>query len=1127
MKSIDLKTILLSGSLLAGTFAYSTMGYAQEAPVATDEDEVIEIVEEGIEKDDKKDNIIVTGSRIKRDTFNSISPLQVIMAEQEIKAGLIDPAQILQQSEAASGTQIDATFQGFVLNNGPGSQTLNLRGLDANRTLVLVNGRRLAPSGVEGAPVNASINQIPGSLVQSYELLLEGASSVYGSDAVAGVANVILRKDFDGFEVLGNGSYQEQGGNTDYTVSANWGANNDRGFIGIGAEYDFRDEVRLFDKDFLSGCDRNVEITEDGEIRNQNIRNTVQYDVWFGGFQSAPSLQSPLGECKASGITNRLFETSGNFGSIYYTGGAGNIGIPGFIDQTLFSVPIDANGDGQQDFGFNEFSTNGTVDRSFISQQKRASLMAYGEYVLEGDMNITPYFEALYVDSSTFADSGQPQLFPTVGPNNPFNPCGVNGTDCGAGIGTVVTDPGFVTRWGQYYADADPNRDGSNSDQRICARFGIPASVCTPAIFGIGATTVGPISVLPVVGVSGDRDNVRTTQKNLRLITGIKGDLPQLNFGTLSNWTFDTTLSYSRSKGFSNRRGIRDDRLNFALGNDLASGNPNGQAPCTAAPGQVVRPDVLAGCVPVNLFAPSLIGVTSGDFATAAERNYLFDDRTFDTTYSQTIWTGFITGNLMELPAGSLAAVFGAEYRLDSINSDPSEVARDGLFFGFFSDSGAVGKKATRELFGELDIPIMADKKFFKLLTANVSGRITDDEFYGTNYTYSVKGGWRPFDSLLLKASFGTSFRAPNLRENFLLGQSGFITVADPCTVPVNARSTDFGGNETYDATSDLRDADTLARCVRESLDPTSLGLNTGNNGIVNLEISSSGSFDLTPETSESFNTGFSFTQPFTDAFDLDVSLNYYRIDVLDGIIEPSGQFLINDCFLGNQPVANRSVFCDRLERGGDGFLNFIRAGFANVARDFVSGFDFNTRFGKDFNAFDRPMDFSLDLRVNNIQQRFNVNLDDDGVGVQTDFEGRFGFPEWSGRLRADLTLEDKWNLSWTTRYIGAVAQNPAGVDDFGDALGTSGTFSDTCGGAFVGDVLCRDVGFADDYFLHSASVSYAADTWRIVVGVSNVFDKAPPEVDSSEVFSISNVPIGNGYDLFGRRFFVNARKSF
>jgi iron complex outermembrane recepter protein len=145
---------------------------------------------------EKAGGIVVTGSRLKQNTYSSISPLQVIKNEDAEDAGQFDAASILQKSEAASGQQIDATFNGFVLDNGPGSQTLNLRGLGADRTLILINGRRMAPAGVEGAPTNPSINLIPSSLVDRYDLLLDGASSIYGSDAIAGVVNVQLRKNF-------------------------------------------------------------------------------------------------------------------------------------------------------------------------------------------------------------------------------------------------------------------------------------------------------------------------------------------------------------------------------------------------------------------------------------------------------------------------------------------------------------------------------------------------------------------------------------------------------------------------------------------------------------------------------------------------------------------------------------------------------------------------------------------------------------------------------------------------------------------------------------------------------------------------------------------------------------------
>src|SRR5210317_1607389 len=191
-----------------------------------DSDDMDDVVQED---DDVVDEVVVTGSRLKRDTYSSISPLQVITGQISREVGLIDAGDILQEATASSGQQIDLTFQGFVLDNGPGATTANLRGLGEARTLVLMNGRRLAPAGVEGAPFAANLAQVPASMVQQYDILLDGASSVYGSDAVAGVANIILRKDFEGLEIEDYSRIPEHGGGVENTLSVAWGANFDRG----------------------------------------------------------------------------------------------------------------------------------------------------------------------------------------------------------------------------------------------------------------------------------------------------------------------------------------------------------------------------------------------------------------------------------------------------------------------------------------------------------------------------------------------------------------------------------------------------------------------------------------------------------------------------------------------------------------------------------------------------------------------------------------------------------------------------------------------------------------------------------------------------------------------------------
>jgi iron complex outermembrane receptor protein len=142
--SNSIKSLALSASAIA--FVIAGPAFAQDAEDAEkpqeEEEEQVDVGTDAQGSPAAAGNITVTGSRIVRDTYSSIAPLQVLTTENQQAVGAFDPAQLLQRSESAAGQQIDATFQGFVLNNGPGSQTLNLRGLGADRTLLLVTHRQ-------------------------------------------------------------------------------------------------------------------------------------------------------------------------------------------------------------------------------------------------------------------------------------------------------------------------------------------------------------------------------------------------------------------------------------------------------------------------------------------------------------------------------------------------------------------------------------------------------------------------------------------------------------------------------------------------------------------------------------------------------------------------------------------------------------------------------------------------------------------------------------------------------------------------------------------------------------------------------------------------------------------------
>jgi iron complex outermembrane receptor protein len=1154
--SNSIKALAFSASAIA--FVVAGPVYAQDAEEpAQDEEEQADVTTDATGRT-QGGAITVTGSRIVRDTYSSISPLQIISTENQQAVGAFDPAQILQRSEVAAGVQIDATFSGFVLDNGPGSQTINLRGLGADRTLVLVNGRRLAPAGVEGAPTNPSINLIPASLIDRFDLLTDGASSIYGSDAVAGVVNAILRKNFDGLELQVNGNVNPQGAGEDYSISGAWGFNTDRAVFGIGAEYRFIEEVRRRDRDFLSGCTTNLEIDEQGNRYTNNLIDSALVRSRTNGqvtVQDSPCIQS-----QQAGF---LSVNQTRIGSIFFPSN-GNIanfpndpitGRPFLFGDTVnaFGIDQDRNGDGIRDVDIQNINTNNSpaeLERTIIPQQEVFNVFTYGEYTLPGAANITPFFEAQYTRSEVKQrGAGNPQLFPFVSGFNRFNPCNFatnpNGVDC---------------------------RAVDNAFQELLpgqANFGLGAPLST------GILT----AIQPVAAIRGDRNNFEVLQEQYRGVFGVRGDLPFVG----SSWTFEASGSYSRSEGFSTRRGIREDRLALALGVDptadfngdgIVDNNGNGIADdlniglpiqnnstpavralfigeCNVAGlanPQLAAPDLNGDqCSPVNLFTADVLTGAVGDLP-AGDRAYLFSDRDVNTTYEQILAQAYVTGDLFELPAGPVGVSLGVEWREDRINTVPGIEASDGLFFGFFADQGASGSAWIREAFGEIDIPLQAGKPLVEELNINLAGRITDQEFYGTNYTYSIKGGWRPVAPLLLRFTYGTSFRAPNLRENFLAGQSGFGNVFDPCAVPVEAFNALAGG---YNAALDTREPFVIDNCVREGRDPLRVGIDAeGTSSVVipNVQITSGGTFDIDPETSTSLTAGFAFEESWASGFEAALSFNYYDIQLRDVIIEPSGQFIVNDCFLRDDGV--RSEFCDRITTStiGRQLITDISAGFLNRDSEAVRGIDINATFGYPLMIGREEFDLQLNVTANKLIERSLEERDEQGNINRAEFQGNFGFPKWTGRATASVGWND-FRLTYQVRYVGymqsdGVLGNPReGIDPlpftdgFGrTADGTAGNrVSPTClglgspNGVVAGDGnFCRPVGFTPEWFEHTASLRWDNGDYRVIAGVTNLFDTPPPLVSpAGGVTQISNVPLGLPFNLDGREFFVQLLARF
>ena len=199
-------------------------------------------------------NIVVTGTRIRQPEFTSPDPVARIDPVIAKESGKLDTADMLQSSPIAAGsTQItSALSSNFVTNGGPGAETIDLRGLGPNRTLVLLNGRRAGPAGTRGGVSSFDLNVLPQSIVERVDILKTGASSIYGSDAVAGVVNLITKTDFNGLEIDGFANVADQEGGEVFSGSVLWGKSNDRGHIMVALDYYKQNELARGDRSYLS-----------------------------------------------------------------------------------------------------------------------------------------------------------------------------------------------------------------------------------------------------------------------------------------------------------------------------------------------------------------------------------------------------------------------------------------------------------------------------------------------------------------------------------------------------------------------------------------------------------------------------------------------------------------------------------------------------------------------------------------------------------------------------------------------------------------------------------------------------------------------------------------------------------
>ncbi len=863
---------------------------------------------------------------------------------------------------------------------------------------------------------------------------------------MAGYVNVILRNDFEGFEVSGDIKQPDHPGGKEKRIGMLVGAQSERAHIIFGAEYFNRGRITANTRSYAKTLRRLFQ-DQDG--------NTIVEPA--DGF-----------------FDNNLF-TADNFDIVCYTPGqTGARGVPDFSNCGDLTPPpgFADRGDANSIF-FDRFNDNPARGRSdLVANLERYSFMTSGAYDLIPESNTQFYFQAFYFDRRTFAKGTNEQIFPTV-----------------TGLIDQVDANGNVI--GQVDNPFNPF----------------------------------PVDVIPILTLDDLPQNRDVDLQQVRLVGGFRGDLTAGWFGR-HNWNYDAYGSYDRGTGFQSQPILFENNLIAAL---HPVQNPDGSITC--AP--LSAPDIFGflspqDCVPVNLFAPSIFsGGPNGEgvFSTQAERDFLISTRTFHTQIQQTVFNAFVSGDVMKSPWGDNITVgFGYEYRKDTIATRNSI---DGVFGLDAAESplqegNTNGSRAFNEYFGELNVPLVVDKPFINLLQFDGSLRQTHESNFGSGTTYRVRGQYKPVSWFSISGGYGTSFRAPNLRETFLAAQGGGIGGGnDPC-INQNIQQTlaNFGSD------SDPNVVNLINNCVADGvlftdsdnngfLDTTPLGTT----GVTTIPTTTGGNLNLKPERSHTYTITVSANQPWFDSFDFRVSGSYYSIRIRNSVARPTAGDIISNCFQDRNFPNLTSPFCTLLGRKhganpNSNELNKVDVTFFNIGSITARGFDFNTQLSlTPFHFGGKPVDwvFSTAVARQTQQQIQTFSASDRRENL-----GTIGTPKW----RANFDSAFTWgNFTFATehRMIGHQHRSNLGPNPF---ISRPVVFLDT-------SLQTRFLRRVKTVWYHDASLTYEKEDWSVTVGGRNIFDKKPPLIDAFSGPNRNNAVTSSGYDFFGRTFFATATKTF
>jgi iron complex outermembrane recepter protein len=933
--------------------------------------------------------IVVTGSRIARPDLTSSSPVALVTAADIAVGGNVANV----ENFINELPQFIPASNGSSNNPGGGLATIDLRGLGTFRTLVLVDGTRYVPSTTGGT---IDINNIPTPLIERVDVVTGGASAVYGSDALAGVVNFRLKRDFSGVELGGEYRLTGRGDGQIFSTNVTVGGNfaDDRGNAVISVGYTKRKPI--FD--------------DAREFSNFSLLN---------GRCAAGSL---------NGIGLGTPATGAGTVDCYRRGGSTLVPGVNFFDigQTLDSAGNPrAFQDPADRFNFAPFNY-------LQIPQERINFTALGRFEINDNAEVYA--------RGTFAYNNVPtQLAPTPIADafdinyrtNPF---------ITPALATALADLDTVD-----FGDANPGDGVVNT------------------FFGRRQLENGP------------RQNPLESYA-FQVQAGVRGDIT-------GNFKYDTYYQYGRVVINERLDGdVSRQRFQQAI---LAVSDGAGGAVCQ---------DASDGCVAANIFGAGRISPAAAQYiALSAQKQTVVTQQTFAATVSGDLGSPLFAKS----PIG---IAVGVEYRSNGGRETPDEALRRSVL-GFNTQEPTVGRYSAKEVFGELNIPVVEGITGAHYFGLTAAGRLSDySNAVGSVTSYSGGVEYAPTPDIRFRAQYQRAVRAPSISELFAGQGNNFPSATDPCS---------RGATVQTDAAR--------AACARSGL-PAAQIFNFTQPGGGQVEELIGGNPNLKEESSDTYTYGVVLTPTFLPRFT--ATIDYYKIQIDDAIDTFGGGAanILNTCYntLGGDPT---SPFCQAIVRRSNGSIDQVRSVNANISSLKFRGVDFGVNYSFKLGFGIASDESTLGVSVRGTRA-IKAQSQPDPISDLIDCVGlygpRCGEPTPKVKLNTSLNYSSgPIRINLQHRYINSVRA------DFQQRF--SNPFRNVTE-LFTPSTRLDAKVKAQNYIDIATSVD-VGDHVTFTLGVDNVFDKKP--VVLSDAVDEQNNTYPATYDTLGRSFFLSATAKF